>query len=80
MKRISNVFYTTTVYLISYIFTIRNMVYTILINKIDRMSVTTTMMMAVIMITFTKHPDTSNHITGTHPSMASTEQMWWTCE
>ena len=51
------------------------MVYPILINKIDRMNVMTTMM-----ITFTKHPDTSNHITGTHSSMASTEQMWWTCE
>jgi len=38
------------------------------------------MMMVVMMITFMQQPDTSDHITGTHSSMASTVQMWWFCQ
>jgi len=38
------------------------------------------MMMVVIMITFMQHPDTSDHITGTRSSMASTEKKWWICQ
>ena len=47
------------------------------------MMVVVVMMMVVVvvmMITFMQNPDTSDHITGSRSSMASTEQKWCICQ